>query len=53
MVTDVRVLQPLNASLPIEVTDSGIVTDVRLVQFLNACSPIEPEMVADISALQL
>ena len=37
----VRLVQPLNAYSPMEVTLSGIVTLVRPVQSLNAYSPIE------------
>ncbi len=36
MVTEVRLVQLLNALIPIEVTELGMVTDVRLVQLLNA-----------------
>ncbi len=32
--------QPLNASLPMEVTEAGITTCVRAEQFLNAVAPI-------------
>ncbi len=37
----VRLLHPLNALFPIDVTLSGMVTLVRLVLFSNALSPIE------------
>ena len=37
---DVRLVQPLNAELPIVVTLSGREMDVRLVQSLNAEAPI-------------
>ena len=32
MVTDVRLWQSMKASIPIEVTESGMVTDVRFEQ---------------------
>ena len=41
IVTDVRLLQPLNAEFPILVTLSGIVTDVRLRQPSNVHCLIE------------
>ena len=41
MVTEVRPVQPLKASSPIEVTEVGMVTEVRPVQSLKANSPIE------------
>ena len=39
--TVVRLLQPQNAELPIEVTELGIVTLVRPLQRENALLPIE------------
>ena len=41
IVTLVKLLQPSNAELPIEVTLSGIVTLSKLLQSKNASPPIE------------
>ena len=46
----------MNASLPIEVTDDGIVIEVSPVQLLNAELPIEVTLdgiVIEVSAVQL
>ena len=36
-----KLLQPVNASSPIEVTELGITTEVKLLQPVNAYLPIE------------
>ena len=41
MVTEVRLMQSVNAPSLIEVTELGMVTEVRLQQYLNASVPIE------------
>ena len=41
MVTEVKLLQFLNALLPMEVTPVGMVTEVNPLQSLNALSPME------------
>ena len=41
MFTDVRLVHPLNADRPIEVTLSGMVIDVRLEHPVNTDRPIE------------
>ncbi len=37
-VTDVRLVQPSNADIPIIVMDSGKLIEMRLVHFEKACS---------------
>ena len=44
-VTEVRLLQPENALLPMLVTELGIVTEARLPQLLNA-----PEWISFVSS---
>ena len=41
MVTEVKPLQSLNATSPMEVTLFGMVTEVKPRQPLNACSPMK------------
>ena len=51
----VKPLQPLNASLPMEVTLFGMVTEVKPLQPLNASPPMEVTlfpMVTEVNPLQ-
>ena len=41
MITEVRLAQSVNAELPIEVTELGMVTDVSPEQLEKALSPME------------
>lgn len=51
--TDVRLLQPLNASLPIVCKPSGKDTELRLLQYENAPSPIDCKPLGKDTELRL
>ena len=48
----VLALLPLKASLPIVVTESGIVMDFRRTQVKNACSPISFSVDGSVTAVR-
>lgn len=53
MVSEVRLVQPSNASYPIVVTLSGITTEVRLVQPENASCPSSVTLFGMVTEVRL
>ena len=53
MATEVKQLQSMNASLPIDVTLFGIITEVKPVQLLKAYMPMDVTLLGMVIEVKL